>query len=269
MAYSISDIRNTIGQNGLLSTNKFLVYFASPSIMENISINSLDSKHSAAAGSSESLIQLRAESAKIPGISLMTGDVNRYGLGPMQKMAFNTAFTETSLTFVADKKAEIYNYFYTWLNGIFDFAGVSNGSNEVANRDPSYQAQYKKYYVTDLNVYVFDNYGNRVQTVIMRDAFPISLNEVTLNWASSNEVMRLVVNLSFKDWVMDKVSASAPDIQPTALDKITTYPVSVKSTADQTPTNPNPIGQNEINPETGNFIGPTGETQTPTAHTGA
>ena len=88
--------------------------------------------------STESLLQIRAESAKLPGVLIQTSDVNRVGIGPTQKMPFNAQFTDTSITFVSDSKGEIYNYFYTWLNSIFDFSGIYN-----RNALPSYKTEYK------------------------------------------------------------------------------------------------------------------------------
>jgi hypothetical protein len=213
MAYSVRDIIDTVNKNGVLPTNKFLVRFAPPLVLQNISIAG------AATGETTKLIELRAEQAKIPGISIMSSDINRYGYGPPQKMPFNAQFTETSLTFLADKDGALHRFFYTWMRSIFDFAGV----RDATNVEPSYKTEYKDNYCTDLYVYVYDNWGKNVQNVVMKKAFPVSFNEVSLGWSQNNEVMKLSLGMTFRDWTLEGVSSSAPELPETPSSQSTTY----------------------------------------------
>lgn len=205
MAYNIGDIVQSVGRNGVLPTNKFLVQFKTPKILQDTSISSIltDGKRTT---DSERLISLRAEQARIPGITYMVSDVNRYGVGPMQKMPYNVSFTDTSVTFLADRRNQIYNYFYTWMNNIFDFSGLTNYG--TVNSAPSYKAQYKDDYCVDLNIIVFDNNQRVVSEIIMKKAFPISLNDIPLDWNRQNDLMRITVGFTFMDWTVRDVTAS-------------------------------------------------------------
>lgn len=212
MAYSISDIAGTINKNGVLQTNKFLVRFSSPRSISRLSIQGVGSSR---ATSSERLIQLRAEQARLPGVALTTADINRYGVGPFQKIPYNVQFTDTSITFLADKKAEIYNYFYTWLSSIFDFSGMNSG--RLSSSTPSYTADYKENYSTDIEVEIYDNYGNKVSVVKMKQAFPVSMNDIPLNWNQQNELLKITVGFSFRDWSVENVTTtSTVATQPTS-----------------------------------------------------
>ena len=152
--FNVNNFKSTVSKSGILQTNKFIVGFLSPEIMQNSSIGNKPTSQT------EQLIQVRAESVKVPGIAIVSTDVNRYGVGPTQKMPYNATFTSNSITFISDKEGEIYKYFYTWLNKIFDFSG-STGSG--GNRNASYKTEYKDKYTTDLHVVIYDNYGKLIK----------------------------------------------------------------------------------------------------------
>ena len=198
--FNINNFRSDISKNGVLQSNKFIVAFNSPSCMQNTYIGTKQGTRYAS--STERLIQARAESVKIPGVALLQSDINRYGVGPSQKMPFSARFTENSITFISDRNSEIYNYFYTWMNKIFDFSGSSYESNIGA----SYATEYKDNYVTDLHVYVYDNSGNQVNDIVMYRAYPESINDISLNWNDNNNLIKITVSISYRDWSMVGVS---------------------------------------------------------------
>jgi hypothetical protein len=118
-------------------------------------------------------------------------------------MPHNVQFSDISMTFVADQEGTIYRYFYSWINQIVDF----NGSANFAGRS-SYMLGYKDDYVTDIYIFVYDNYGNISKTITLYDAFPISMNEISLDWNATNTVMKINVNFSYKEWSVDNVNTA-------------------------------------------------------------
>ena len=44
----------------------------------------------------------------------------------------------------------------------------------------------------------------------MYDAFPVSLNDVQLNWGTKNEALRITVGLSFKEFTIERSTVSGP-----------------------------------------------------------
>lgn len=190
MAYSVKDIIGSVSKNGILSANKFLVRF-----------RTLQNASSLFALNSQNLLEFRAESVRLPDVSFMVSDVNRYGVGPTQKMPYNAMFTDTSITFIADKKSEIYNYFYQWTNKIFDYSGDGSGSSNVS-KIASYTTEYKNNYTSDLIVDVYDNNGKISSTFTMVDAFPVSINSVNLDWNNQNTLMKITVGFTFTNWNM-------------------------------------------------------------------
>jgi hypothetical protein len=204
--FNINSFQTNISQYGVLQTNKFIVAFASPPIMQNVTVSG------ASTLSTEQLIQVRAESVKIPGVTLLQTDVQRYGIGSVQKMPFAARFTENSITFISDRNGEIYKYFYTWMNKIFDFSGTADATNVSA----SYLTEYKDNYATDLHVYVFDNSGNQIKDIVMYRAYPESINDINLDWSNNNQLMKVTVSMTFRDWAMLGVSNNKGGaVQPT------------------------------------------------------
>lgn len=212
MPFNISEFSASIAEYGVLQNNKFLVYFASPRSIQDSSYNTQgDSGFSL---NTERIIQMRAEQARLPGIVALTKDVNRFGVGVVQKMPFNAQFTDTSITFIADANAEIYKYFYSWITSIVDFNG-SNTQRGVA----TYKVGYKDDYATDIQIIVFDNYGNMVKTVTLYEAYPNTMNDIPLDWNNNNTLMKITVGFTFKEWSIEGVNNSDQSGQAT-----TNYP---------------------------------------------
>lgn len=209
--FNVNNFRADISKNGVLQTNKFIVAFNSPPCMQGVYVGTKQGTNYSS--STEQLIQARAESVKVPGVALLQSDINRYGVGPSQKMPFSARFTENAITFVSDRNSEIYMYFYTWMNKIHDFSGSAYESNIGA----SYTTEYKDNYVTDLHVYVYDNSGNQVQDIVMYRAFPESINDINLNWNDTNQLLKITVSISYRDWAMVGVSNAAGGAQTASL----------------------------------------------------
>jgi hypothetical protein len=201
MAYNVTDILGSLNKYDVLQTNKFVVSMRIPDTLSNLSINNVNLSDIGR------LIQVRVEQCRLPGITYMATDVNRYGIGPMQKMPYNVQFTDTSITLIADKNGDLYQFFYAWLNSIFDFSGDETTRG-------SYLTEYKEKYITELTIEVYDSYGNIVQTFLLKDAFPISFNEIPLSWNQNNELVKLIVGFSFKEWMLKKISASSQPTPP-------------------------------------------------------
>lgn len=209
MPFNISEFSASIAEYGILQNNKFLVYFASPgSLQDSVYGTQGDSGFSL---NTERIIQMRAEQARLPGIVTLTKDINRYGVGVVQKMPFNAQFTDTSITFIADANAEIYKYFYAWITSIIDFNG-SNTQRGVA----TYKVGYKDDYATDIQIIVFDNYGNMVKTITLYEAYPNTMNDIPLDWNNNNTLMKITVGFTFKEWSIEGVNNSDQNGQATS-----------------------------------------------------
>ena len=198
MAFNVNEFLASLDQNGVVENNKFNIQFAMPPILNGTTITSSsnDPTTLTSTGDAAQLVLVRGCGARIPDALIQTIDINRYGIGVLEKMPYNVGFTETELTFIVDKDGIVFNLFYAWLNSIFDFAGVNSGDGNL----PQYLVEYKDSYAVDLQIWLYDNWGNTVKTIVMRRAFPISMSDVSLDWGTQNELIKLTVRMPFTSW---------------------------------------------------------------------
>jgi hypothetical protein len=191
--FNIAEFKANISQSGILQNNKFSVFFPIiPRVLLSTFTNTLDPQFTI---DSTKNLQFRAESASIPGISIQTADVRVLGTGITQKMPFNAVFPDISVTFLADSKDDVYKYFYSWMNNIVDFGGTFNFLS-----GSTYEINYKSDYACDLYIFVYDNQGNLVKQVVLKDAFPDSITEIPLDWNDNNKAMKFTVKFAYREW---------------------------------------------------------------------
>jgi hypothetical protein len=147
-------------------------------------------------------MEYRANNVRIPGVALDVQRVFRYGVGPEQKFPTNINFTDINVNFVDTQNKDIWKRFSFWFNGIFDYTGSTGGSQA------SYKTEYKDYYTTDLEIHVFDNDGNRVNVIVLKEAFPTTLSEVGLSWGETNRLYEFSVGFAFKEWYFSDYQAT-------------------------------------------------------------
>ena len=180
--FNISDFASSITQDGVIQTNKFTAIIPNvPGLSPDIS----------------TLMAYRGEQCHIPGVTFDMQQINRYGVGPLQKFPTNVNFTENTLTFIDDSQNTIWKTFYNWMNYIFQYTGQSP-SNNIS--DANYTVRYKSDYARNINIHLFNNSGENVTTIVLREAFPISINDINLSWADNNNLFRVIVTFAFTDW---------------------------------------------------------------------
>jgi hypothetical protein len=197
MTFNINRIKDNIAGYGYLKQNKFEVFVQSPSIFQNssllnangnqINISSLNDTH-----------RFRIEQVRAPGVSLLSSDVRRYGIGPTQKFPYNAQYFDTTFSVLVDKNTSIWDFWYNWVNSIFNF----NGTEASNNRIPTYTSKYKDDYSTIMMIVIYDDFGNTVKTINLYDAFPSSVKEIPLAWGDSQTLLRLAVSITYSTYTI-------------------------------------------------------------------
>lgn len=180
MTFNIANFSAHINDLGTVQTNKFRVEIGRPRALLRANI--------------DQTYQYRASSVRIPGVNFDMQNVNRYGVGPLQKFPTNVNFTDVDVTFLDTRVNALWKYFTIWMNVIFDYTGQSGGSQAA------YSVEYKTNYVTDVNIYVYENSGGLVNKITLKDAFPVSLNDVNLSWNENNRLYEFTTRFTFKEW---------------------------------------------------------------------
>ena len=257
--FNIQKFKGYIGKTGYLPVNRYLLELRVPPVMVGATIVDDDKETKFNQDFSRDL-SFRAESIRAPGVAISFDSVNRYGVGPIQKMPFNAQFTDISVSFLADKDSLVWKFFYAWLNNIFQYS-YSEGPDEDFTR---YRVNYMKDYATDIYIQVYDVDGEVSTNIQLIDAYPISMNDVNLAWDTNNQTMKITVTFTFRHWKLKDIKVPNRATPPTPVAPLF---VPSKGTSVQSATRgiaPDPT-QNHLNKD-GRFNSATvpGGTDTPT-----
>lgn len=201
MAFNIDTFRAEVTGRGTIQTNKFEVLIPLPKSLGATNVYT------------SQMLTMRAENVKFPGVNLDLTSVNRYGYGPRQRMPFNVNFNDNSITFIEDEQNTVSKLFYLWMNSIFDYTGIDDLSMSSI---PSYFLRYKNEYATDISIYVYDNIGNLSCTAVMKEAYPTNLGDVNLSWGETNNLFRVNVGFTFKEWYISQFVQKGTSIDPSS-----------------------------------------------------
>jgi len=199
MAFDIASFSSHIGATGTLRNNRFYVSMVPPkSLPFSITLSRLFS--------------YRAESIHLPGAILDMIGNRVYGLGVEKKFADDIRFTDNTITFLEDGGNSIYKFFYAWMNTIIDFTGSTSQLTYAGQ--PSYRVEYKDNIITDIYIYVLDASGFLISTVVLREAFPSSVNDINLDWNAKSDLMKVVVNFTYSSWYIQNLNVPIPFSPP-------------------------------------------------------
>lgn len=213
--FNIKEFSTNINQRGTLQNNKFLVQITPPR------------------ATLSNFLQFRASSINMPGVNLKPIITYRYGIGPEEKTAVNVNFSDISISFIEDKQNSIWKFFSTWIDSIFKFQPGNNGS---ASAGTTYLSLYKNEYISEaMKILIFNNEGNKVNTINLTRAYPTSISNIDLSWADQSELMKVTVGFTFREWYFDGRPNSAVAEAPVTQTQQTTQVAPAPRPAAPTP----------------------------------
>ena len=159
----------SIGAGGVQHSNKFEIRLDPPSGMV-----------------AEEVIVLRCDSVTMPGRTLNTmTDANIFG--PTREIVDGATFAEdVTCTFVADTKFKIRQFFELW--------------QERAFNPFTWEARYHEEYAGEVRIYTLNSEGEQQYGVKLHEAFPKTLGAQELNMSSVNELQKISVSFSYRNW---------------------------------------------------------------------
>lgn len=207
MPFNINKFTSQLGKQSYLTNNKFEFYVSPPNILRGNYI--VNTGNDATISDIVDMLKFRIDETTTPVSSIITADIQRYGIGPTQKYPFMNQFNEINISVLADGWGNIWQFWHDWLNNIFNFSGIEPGPGSGnAQRFPSYTAQYKINYATMAQLIIYDIFGNIAQRINFYDLFPITMKEVVLDWNSENELLRLDLTLTYKEYTLSGTDLS-------------------------------------------------------------
>lgn len=186
-SFNINSFMSDISARGVLRTHSFMVNIVPPVPLRD---RWTDARN----------ILIRCEGASLPAANFQMAELFRHGYGAQESSPHNIQFEPVNLTFLLDGKSEIYSFWYEWLNAIMNF-NRSSGLNtpDRYGKDP-YEMSYKDDYATEIKILIYNENADAVIQSTLTEAFPLGMPEVPLNWNNTNEVMRINIPISYRDY---------------------------------------------------------------------
>jgi len=136
-------------------------------------------------------LSFRCENAEMPGRTFETTE-RKIGSAPVEKMPYHTTYNEITMTFIVgdDMKEKI--FFDAW--------------QELVNPSSNFNFQYKANYAVDISVNQYSSTNNLSYAAVLREAFPIAVNQLDMDW-SNEGYHKLAVVFAYTQWQNNTVQS--------------------------------------------------------------
>jgi len=145
-------------------------------------------------------LNYRCEAANLPGRTVATTEQKTYG--PIEKFPYLSTYNDIDLTFIVDGDMNQKVFFDAWINYL--------------NPTLSNNFRYKGDYATTLTINQYDQSNNLTYTVALYDAYPISMNQLDLDW-SNDGYHKLSITFAYTYWKNNSIQGLGQDLIDAAL----------------------------------------------------
>lgn len=205
MVFNINRFSQNIAENGYLSSTDFIVTIATPPALQRKLLTTNNGRQIRNEDQSR-VMSFRIDQQAVPGMSLETAFINKYGVGIPQFMPVNARNREWGFSILLDKNCELWRYWHTWLREVYQFNGSSGSTLNSRNQFASYEAGYKDDYSTIIQISLFEHVGDEVQKIILQEAFPVAIRDVPMGWGDQNNLVKLNVSIAYTEYTIENVA---------------------------------------------------------------
>jgi hypothetical protein len=199
---SLSAFRSHFIKEGILRSNRFLVQFSIP-LLFNTGETGRQKSHDKA----RFILPFVCLAGNMPGVSVSTSEVRRHGVGPVEKRPYSVTFVDLNLSFLVDSRGIIHQFFKEWIDGIVRFDRLVTNPEGFAYQEP-YEVEYRNNYVTDIEIYIYNDKLQQIYKVKLFNAFPLFMGDVSLNWGATDDFVTLPVSFSYTSWTSEVLDVS-------------------------------------------------------------
>lgn len=150
-------------------------------------------------------LTFRCESAELPSVTFETLEQKIYG--PTEKYPRQKNYNESTLTFMVSDDMKEKLFFDAWV--------------ELINPSSTYDFPYKMDYATAITINQIDVTGKVSYSISLEDAFPISINQLDLDWSSIETYHKLSVVFAYKTWTNSTIESMGMDLLSAGMSDLT------------------------------------------------
>jgi len=150
-------------------------------------------------------LNLRCEMAQLPSRTFATTE-QKYGSNPIEKYPYQPQYNDLELTFIVSDDMSEKIFFDSWL--------------ELINPSYTFNFKYKGDYAVNMQVNQYDVTNNLSYSINLIDAYPVSVNQLDLDW-SSTEHHKLTVVFAYTYWQNNSIQAIGSSLLQSVLSQVT------------------------------------------------
>lgn len=129
-------------------------------------------------------LSMMCTSAQLPGRDLLTVEHRHYQT-PI-KIPYSTQYNDVSFSFLLSHDLRERIFFEVWQQAIVNVkTGTMNFYDE---------------YISDIKIHQLDKEGQITYSVLLKEAYPISIGQVDYSASSQNDIVTCPVSFSYKYW---------------------------------------------------------------------
>jgi hypothetical protein len=149
-------------------------------------------------------LNMRCEATQFPSRTFSTTE-QRFGSNPTEKFPYQSSYNEIEMTFIVGGDMAEKKMFDAWMEYI----------------QPSYNFdfKYKKDYVTTMQVNQYDNENKLTYSINLIDSFPVSINQLDLDWTQDG-YHKLTVVFAYTYWQNNSLQALGSSLLQSGLSNI-------------------------------------------------
>jgi len=136
-------------------------------------------------------LRFRIDSAEFPGRSIVSSDYKSTGYGLSEKRGYGVVYPDVNISMICDANLNEKKLFTSWQNIV---VGNHNRQQNIRRHQ---SIGYYSDYISDVLIIQYNQEGTPTYAITLREAYPIIINSLPLNW-NSEEFHKLNVQFSYK-----------------------------------------------------------------------
>jgi len=197
MAFNVNDIKSALNQqNGVLRTSHFLVLISKVEFLKE--------------NDTTRIIPFFCDQAVLPGIGYQTNEIKPHGYGLYEKRPYQTMFRDLPLTFLVDGKGHMLRFFHKWAQNINNIQ--TKDTQKQFNGMKMFEFNYPENYQATIDIWHYDVTGNEVIHYQFERAWPTEINDITVDWADHDGLLKLNVAYSYRSWTSEHIQVGQEQV---------------------------------------------------------
>jgi hypothetical protein len=186
---NVDSLKSLIGaRGGHFQPNRFQVIFSPPTFLDGVLPEAASAGFSiASAIGGGSVYTLLCESASMPGRQISTFEYPFKNLDNPVKVPNGLTFGDIECVFMLTNAFDIKLIFETWLANIIT---------------EDYLLHYTDQYERTILINALDQRNRPIMSCELKNAYPITVNDIALSNASTNEIGKLSVSFTYSNYTL-------------------------------------------------------------------